>query len=136
MQKAQLTQGLAGLAGAILGARGGTLGALGQAGVQIGAGMVMLPLLVLSGRRLFVSFDIARRDLVLSAIALATILIVDLSGLLRAENARVWLFLQPFAIVPAALELERFGPRGRLAVFAMQWFVGAVLFCRLAFVYP
>jgi len=42
MQKAQLTQGLAGLAGAILGARGGTLGALGQAGVQIGAGMVML----------------------------------------------------------------------------------------------
>ena len=102
----------------------------------IGAGMVMLPLLVLSVRRLFISFDIARRDLVLSAIALATILIVDLSGLLRAENARVWLFLQPFAIVPAALELERFGPRGRLAVFAMQWFVGAVLFCRLAFVYP
>ena len=42
MQKAQLTQGLAGLAGAILGARGGTLGALGQAGVQVGAGMVML----------------------------------------------------------------------------------------------
>ena len=42
MQKAQLTQGLAGLAGAILGARGGAIGALSQMGVQVGAGMVML----------------------------------------------------------------------------------------------
>jgi len=42
MQKAQLTQGLAGLAGAILGARGGAVGALSQMGVQVGAGMVML----------------------------------------------------------------------------------------------
>jgi len=42
MQKAQLTQGLAGLAGAILGSKGGTLGSLAQMGVQVGAGMVML----------------------------------------------------------------------------------------------
>jgi beta-barrel assembly-enhancing protease len=42
MQKAQLTQGLAGLAGAILGEKGGTFGTLAQAGVQVGAGMVML----------------------------------------------------------------------------------------------
>ena len=42
MAKAQLTEGLAGLAGAILGAKGGTLGSLAQAGVQVGAGMVML----------------------------------------------------------------------------------------------
>lgn len=42
MQKAQLTQGLAGLAGAILGSQGGALASLGKAGVQIGAGMVML----------------------------------------------------------------------------------------------
>jgi beta-barrel assembly-enhancing protease len=42
MEKAQLTQGLAGLAGAILGSKGGTLGSLAQAGVQVGAGMVML----------------------------------------------------------------------------------------------
>ena len=42
MQKAQLTQGLAGLAGAILGNAGGVLGALGQTGIQITAGMVML----------------------------------------------------------------------------------------------
>jgi hypothetical protein len=42
MQKSQVTQGLAGLAGAILGAKGGMLGSLGQAGVQMGAGMIML----------------------------------------------------------------------------------------------
>lgn len=42
MEKAQLTQGLAGLAGAILGNKGGTLGSLAQVGVQVGAGMVML----------------------------------------------------------------------------------------------
>lgn len=42
MQKAQLTQGLAGIAGAVLGDRGGLLGSLGQTGIQIGAGMVML----------------------------------------------------------------------------------------------
>ncbi len=41
MEKAQITQGLVGLAGAILGDRG-KLGALGQVGVQVGAGMVML----------------------------------------------------------------------------------------------
>ncbi len=42
IQKAQVTQGLAGLAGAILGARGGAVGTLAQTGVKMGAGMVML----------------------------------------------------------------------------------------------
>lgn len=42
MQKAQLTQGLAGLAGILMGRAGGVLGSLGQTGIQIGAGMVML----------------------------------------------------------------------------------------------
>jgi Zn-dependent protease with chaperone function len=42
MQKGQTTQALAGILGAILGARGGALGSLAQAGVQIGAGTLML----------------------------------------------------------------------------------------------
>lgn len=41
-EKASLTQGLAGLAGAILGAKGGALGSLAQMGVQIGAGTLMM----------------------------------------------------------------------------------------------
>jgi hypothetical protein len=40
--KAQWTEGLAGLAGAILGSRGGMIGELGQMGTQLGAGMLML----------------------------------------------------------------------------------------------
>lgn len=42
MEKEQIAQGLAGLAGAIFGNTGGMLGTLGQAGIQMGAGMVML----------------------------------------------------------------------------------------------
>ncbi len=42
MRKSQLTQGLTGLLGAILGAGGSTLGSLAQAGIQVTAGMVML----------------------------------------------------------------------------------------------
>ncbi len=42
MEKTQLTQGLVGIVGAILGAKGSALGTLAQAGIQVGAGMVML----------------------------------------------------------------------------------------------
>jgi beta-barrel assembly-enhancing protease len=42
MQKAQLTEGLGGLAGSIVGAKGGLIGSLGQAGIKIGAGTMML----------------------------------------------------------------------------------------------
>jgi hypothetical protein len=40
--KAEWTQGIAGVAGAILGAKGGMLGELGQTGVQMGAGLLTL----------------------------------------------------------------------------------------------
>jgi len=101
----------------------------------LGSGMLVVPLLLLFARRLATGFDWSRSDQVLSLIALATILIVDLSGLLRAETARVWLFLQPFVIVPASSELVRLG-RGRIAVFVLQWFIAAVLLCNMAFINP
>src|SRR5215469_15931189 len=41
-RKDQWTQGIAGVAGAVLGARGGLVGELGQQGVQMGAGMLTL----------------------------------------------------------------------------------------------
>src|SRR5262249_44031686 len=41
-EKAQITQGIAGIAGAILGAGGGILGSLAQAGIQFGASGLML----------------------------------------------------------------------------------------------
>ena len=42
MQKSRFTQGLASIAGTILGDAGGLLGALGATGIQMGAGMMML----------------------------------------------------------------------------------------------
>ena len=99
----------------------------------LGSGMLVVPLLLLFARKLVSEFDWERSDQVLSLIALGTILIVDLSGLLRAETARVWLFLQPFAVVPAASELIRLG-RGRVAVFVLQWFITAVLLCNMIFI--
>jgi len=42
MAKAQWTEGLAGLAGVILGAKGGTLGSLGKIGAQLGAGVLTM----------------------------------------------------------------------------------------------
>ncbi len=42
MQKGQTTQALAGILGAIVGARGGALGNLAQMGIQLGAGTLML----------------------------------------------------------------------------------------------
>ncbi len=99
----------------------------------LGAGMLVVPLLILHLVRVAREFDLRRDDLVLSTIALGKIAIVDVSGLLRAETARIWLFLQPFALVPAARELDRLG-RGRVAVLLLQWFVAVVLLCRMIFI--
>ncbi len=102
----------------------------------LGSGMVVVPLLFCFLRRSFEELDAGREDLVLSLLALASILTVDLSGLLRAETARVWLFLQPLVIVPAARELARFDARGRAAVFGVQWLVLVALKCSLSFIDP
>ncbi len=50
--------------------------------------------------------------------ALGTIAVVDLSGLLRAETARVWLFLQPLALAVVGMELARWTPGQRLSAYA------------------
>ena len=102
----------------------------------LGSGMVVVPLLFRFLRRSFEEFDWGREEQVLSLVALASILVVDVSGLLRAETARVWIFLQPLVIVPAARELARFDARGRAAVFAVQWLVLVTLKCSLSFIDP
>jgi len=99
----------------------------------LGAGMLAAPLLLLFVLRIR---TLDPRQKALSLSALATILIVDLSGLLRAETARVWIFLLPFAIVPAALELMRFDPRRRALLFALQGGILLTLAVRLSFINP
>ncbi len=51
--------------------------------------------------------------------ALGTIVIVDVTGLLRAETARVWLFLQPLAAAVAGIELAHWPSGWRQAAYAV-----------------
>lgn len=102
----------------------------------LGAGIVVLPILLFHLQRLLRHWDAKRTDLALTLIGLATILTVDVSGLLRGETARVWLFLQPLLVVPAALELARFSWPWRLSIFALQWWIVACLRARMSFINP
>ncbi len=102
--------------------------------VGTGIAFALLPALYFLGAR---SDAMASEDAVaLAWLGLATVLLVDVSGLLRAETARVWLFLQPFMLVPAGLALARFDARARAALFAVHWFVLVAMVSRLSFIDP
>lgn len=60
-----------------------------------------------------------------------TLLIVDLSGLLAGETARVWLFLQPLIIPVAAMELSRWSKIRQTAALGTMLFVLAVIRARM-----
>ena len=102
----------------------------------LGAGMLAFPLLLLYISRIVRDFNKERPDIMLSVLGLATILIVDLSGLLSTETARLWLFMQPLIVVPVALELRAFAPSNRLIIFTVQWLILIVIKCKLAFIVP
>lgn len=102
----------------------------------LGAGMVALPVLLFHFQRLLGQWDPKCADTALTLIGVATILTLDLSGLLRGETARVWLFLQPLLVVPVALELSRLSWRWKLSIFAVQWLVLVCLKANMSFVNP
>ena len=66
--------------------------------------------------------------------AVGTLAIVDLSGLLRAETARVWLFLQPLALLLAGAELSRWSAGWRAALVGVLFFALAAIRSRLIFI--
>lgn len=102
----------------------------------LGAGIMAAPLaLIFAGRTLRSVGPLTRAE-GLSLLGFATIAVVDVSGLLRAETARVWLFLQPFIVIPAALVLARWRTSDRAAFFALQWLIVVVLKTKMAFVIP
>ena len=102
----------------------------------LGAGIMAVPLALIFAYRTARSVGPLTRAEELSLIGFATIAVVDVSGLLRAETARVWLFLQPFLVIPAALVLARWKPTDRAAFFALQWLIVVVLKAKMAFVIP
>jgi hypothetical protein len=102
----------------------------------LGAGILALPLILFQLRRIFRDFDPTQKKVALTLIGLATILTVDLTGMLRGEAARVWLFLQPLVVVPVAVELHRFRWRWRIAIFSMQWLIVVCLKAKMFFIVP
>ena len=66
--------------------------------------------------------------------AVGALAIVDLSGLLRAETARVWLFLQPLALLLVGAELSRWPPGWRAALVGVLFFALAAIRARLIFI--
>jgi hypothetical protein len=102
----------------------------------VGAGIIALPILLFHLQHLLKRFDPKRRDTMLTLIGLGTILAVDLSGLLRGESARVWLFLQPLLVVPVAWELSGLSWPWKLSLFALQWWIVVCLKTKISFVNP
>jgi hypothetical protein len=92
----------------------------------LGGGLITLPLLLLHLRR--------QPERALTWLALFAIVAVDLTGLLRCETARVWLFLQPLVVVPAGLELARWEPHTRALTLGLLALILIVVRCKLRFV--
>jgi hypothetical protein len=92
----------------------------------LGGGMITLPLMLLYLRG---QPDSTARSLTL--LALLALAIVNFSGLLRCETARVWLFLQPLAAVPAGLELARWQDKDRALALALLALIMIVVRCKL-----
>lgn len=102
----------------------------------LGAGIIALPLVIFYWWGARKEFDPARKDIALSLIGLATILTIDLTGILRGEASRVWLFLQPLLVVPVGLQLARFRGRLLLAIVSLQWLIVAALRAKMTFIRP
>ena len=107
----------------------------------LGSGILALPVILLHLQRVWRERRLGRRDstradAALTVIGLATILTIDVSGALRAETTRVWIFLQPLLIAPVALELSRFPRNWRFAIFALQWWILACVKAKMTFIDP
>ncbi len=100
------------------------------------AGWIALPILFFYLRGLRDEFKINPDSAALTLIGLATVLTVDLSGFLRGETARVWLFLQPLWVVPIAIELARARRSWRFAILAMQWWLLVLIKAKMSFIEP
>lgn len=103
----------------------------------LSAGVLAGPLMASFFLRSIANKDlVTRQELGLTLAGIATILIVDFSGLLRAETARVWLFLQPLILPPVAHELRSLGLRPRSALLSLQWLILVILKARMTFIEP
>ncbi len=100
----------------------------------LGGGVAALPLLLIHARKLAGSWREGGEKDALVWIGIATILIIDLAALLPSETARLWLFLQPLAVLPASILLSRWSFPARLAVFLAQGVLLVAIACKLSYI--
>jgi hypothetical protein len=102
----------------------------------LAAGIIAIPILWIHLSKLREEFKKNPNRMALTLIGLATIVTVDVSGLLRGETARVWLFLQPLLVVPVALELARLRWTWRLPILTLQWWLLVLIKAKMSFIEP
>ena len=64
------------------------------------------------------------------------ILFVAVFHLLPGETARVWIFLLPLFVIPAAFQLEAFSFAGRMVVFGCLWLLLGAIGQNMLFIQP
>ena len=102
----------------------------------LAAGIIVIPILWFHLSKLREEFKANPNGMALTLIGLATVLTVDLSGLLRGETARVWLFLQPLLVVPVAVELARVRWPWRVSILTLQWWILVLIKAKMSFIEP
>jgi hypothetical protein len=102
----------------------------------LGAGIIAVPILAFHLHKVRDHFQVDREQTALTLIGLATVLTVDLSGLLRGETARIWMFLQPMLVIPVALELARSRWSWRLSILSLQWWLLVLIKAKMSFIEP
>lgn len=99
----------------------------------LGSGIITFPLLLL-----YLKDSIKSKKnygIVLSYIGLITVLLVNFTGLIRTETARVWLFLQPFVIIPAGLALSKLEKQDICLLFLILWFTLVIIKSNMYFIF-
>jgi hypothetical protein len=99
----------------------------------LAGGMITLPLVALKLADRTGECEQRKHERILTMVGLVSILVIDFTGLIRCESARVWLFLQPLIVVPAGLQLARFGPRVRVLVLALEALIVLALKSKMDF---
>lgn len=103
----------------------------------LGSGIITIPLLAFYVQRTLGGARQSVEDhVVLSHLGFLTIIAVDLTGLLRSEATRIWLFLQPLIVIPVGLELMRLSAAHRQAVLLMLWINLVVIKSNMRFIIP
>jgi hypothetical protein len=101
---------------------------------SLAAGILAVPLVSFRLWDGLIRRPAARTGAVLSLLGIITILVIDLTGILRCETARVWLLLQWMWIIPAGLEVAEYPRPAQYALFALQCLIIIVLKSNMQFI--